>query len=97
MIPEFPDPAFHNNADLKKLEEIQNRRCHCGDCGNPIYKNELECPNCEVNVIIDSDSVTILKGKKEIVKWLDDEWIEDPSVTLVIATAIKDAYERRTK
>lgn len=44
-------------------------------------------------IIIDAQEITINDRKgNEIVKWVDDEWIEDPSVTVSIANAINIIY-----
>jgi hypothetical protein len=43
-------------------------------------------------VTITKDSVTVSDSIGEIVHWIEDEWIEDPSVTTAIANAINIYY-----
>jgi hypothetical protein len=46
-----------------------------------------------LTVEIEADYVAIyLPNGAEIVRWVDDEWLEDPSLTITIANAVKLAY-----
>jgi len=46
-------------------------------------------------IVVDADDngVTIYGRGQQIVAWTTDEWIEDPSVTISIANAIRVGYE----
>lgn len=48
-------------------------------------------------VDIGQDYVTISDKHGEIVHWVEDEWIEDPSVTISIASAIQIYYQQGSK
>ena len=39
------------------------------------------------------DYIRIYKGKKEIVGWTIDEWVEDPQIVFSICNAIRLAYK----
>lgn len=44
-------------------------------------------------VTIYQDEITISDKNGEIVKWVEDEWIEDSCIIILIANAIKLAYK----
>lgn len=46
-----------------------------------------------MSIKIDDESVTIYYEEKELVKWLDEEWIEDPDVVFSILFYVCLAYE----
>lgn len=48
--------------------------------------------NEKITVSVTEDTVTIFKGDEELVHWVEDEWLEDPSITISIANAIHLAY-----
>ncbi len=45
-------------------------------------------------VEIGDDYITVYDDHGEIVHWVEDEWIDDPSVTISIANAITLYYTR---
>lgn len=47
---------------------------------------------CVVDVSMDSITISTLDGI-EVVHWVDDEWMEDPSIVPAIANAMRMAYE----
>ena len=46
-------------------------------------------------IIYSKDYIAIMKGKKEIVGWHEDEWKEDPQVVFSICNAIELAYKNK--
>ena len=65
-----------------------NERVRCSVCrfsNRQHYELKLEVDPDEIAILIDTDCYL------EVVKWVVDEWVEDPSVVAVIANAI-DMY-----
>jgi hypothetical protein len=46
-------------------------------------------------VVYGEDSISILYKGKEILYWVQDEWIEDPQLLFSIGYAIELAYQDR--
>jgi len=48
-----------------------------------------------MRIEIEQDHITIFNNQGyEVVHWIEDEWIEDPTIILAIANAIKMAYTK---
>lgn len=46
-------------------------------------------------IVYSNDYIAIMKGKKEIVGWHEDEWKEDSQVVFSICNAIELAYKNK--
>jgi hypothetical protein len=65
-------------ADIKMAQRILDK-LGSGDSGS---------------LVIGEDYVTISDAAGEIVHWVDDEWTEDPTVAITIATAINMFHQQ---
>lgn len=46
-------------------------------------------------IVYSKDYIAIMKGKREIVGWIEDEWKEDSQVVFSICQAIELAYQNK--
>mgnify|MGYP006291989723 CR=1 FL=1 len=68
----------------------------CMDCNQVLfeYPQEREPVNLYELLTIAEDGIYIYNNQgEEIVSWIQDEWVEDPSVVLSIASAIRILVE----
>jgi len=46
-------------------------------------------------IVYSNDYIAIMKGKKEVIGWHEDEWKENPQVVFSICNAIELAYRNK--
>ena len=65
-----------------------NVAIECEECNEVLLDFDIEEHYNQARVEIEDDYVAIFDCNGEIVRWIDDEWMDDPTIIPSIATAI---------
>lgn len=65
---------------------MDNTDSDCKIC-NALYKNPLK-----IEILSEEITISTIRDEIEVVHWVEDEWIEDPTILPAIANAIHLAH-----